>query len=217
MSTKKTVVCLKYGDKYSSDYVNKLRSMTARHCSYDHDFVCFTDNRSGIDSDIVTIPLKTYDDIHGWWYKTFLFDPSYGLRGTLLFMDLDVVIFNGIDKFFDYSPSEFCVSRGFRKDNKNGMNSSCFRFVSGTYSYIYEDFMMDRNAIMKRLHGDQDWFQEKIHDHVFWPDDWLMSYKWGIEQKDGSVKYKDETSIAVFHGKPDPHEVNAEWVKNNWR
>jgi hypothetical protein len=217
MRDQKTIVCLKYGDKYSSDYVNKLRSMTARHCSYDHQFVCFTDDSSGIDSNITIIPLKTKNDIHGWWYKTFLFDPSHGLNGSLLFIDLDVVIFNSIDGFFDYSPTKFCISRGFCKDNKNGMNSSCFKFDSGTYSHIYEDFMSDKTSIMNRLHGDQDWIQEKINDHTFWPEDWMMSYKWDMVQKDGTLSFKDNTSVAVFHGKPNPHEVETEWVRNNWR
>ena len=27
----------------------------------------------------------------------------------------------------------------------------------------------------------------------------------------------DNTSVAVFHGEPHPHEVQDEWVKENWR
>jgi hypothetical protein len=217
MQIKNTVACLKYGDKYQSDYVNNLYSMFRRHCSYEHEFVCFTDDANGLNENIKTIPLKTYDDIHGWWYKTFLFDPSYSLSGSILFLDLDVVIFNGMDKFFEFSPNDFCISRGFRKDNKRGMNSSCFRFESGTHSYIYENFMKDRSSIMKRLHGDQDWIQEQVKDYSFWPETWLLSYKWDMVQSNGDLKYTDDTSIAVFHGKPNPHELDTNWVKDNWR
>lgn len=214
----KTVVCLKYGTKYSPEYVNKLRSMTLRHCECAHNFICITDDSSDLRSDIQTISLTTHSDIHGWWYKTFLFNPVIGLRGDVLFLDLDVVVFNDLTKFFTHSAKEFCISRGFRKDNKNGMNSSCFRFEAGTHSYIFNDFMKNRKEIMGRLHGDQDWIQERIESYSFWPDNWLMSYKWDMINKFGNVKYNDETSIAVFHGKPNPHELTTTaWIKQNWK
>jgi hypothetical protein len=217
MHDDKTIACLKYGNKYAPEYVNKLYSMVSRNCSYKHEFICFTDDKTGLNSNIKIIPLKTFDDIKGWWYKTFLFDPSYNLKGSILFIDLDVILFNTIDKFFDYEASKFCISRGYRKDNKNGMNSSCFRFNAGSYSFIYEKFMKDRQEIMNRLHGDQDWIQENITDHVFWPDDWMMSYKWDMLQKDNTLYHTKDTSIAVFHGKPNPHELDTEWIRENWR
>jgi len=213
----KTIVCLKYGTKYSAEYVNKLYSMVNRYCRYEHKFVCLTDDTTGLNDGIETIKLHTHDDIHGWWYKTFLFDPTYGLEGSILFMDLDVVIFDDISKFFDHERNNFCISRGFRKDNRNGMNSSCFRFDSGTHQFIYDDFMKDRTNIMKRLHGDQDWIQERVKDFSFWPDNWLMSYKWDMLNKKEEVNYEDATSVAVFHGEPKPCQLNTKWIKENWR
>lgn len=213
----KTIVCLKYGTKYSSEYVNKLYSMVQRHCSYNHKFVCLTDDTSGLKSDITTISLQTHKDIHGWWYKTFLFDPKLGLEGSILFIDLDVVIFNSIDKFFDHNPDEFCISRGFRKDNNNGMNSSCFRFNSGSHQFLYEDFMKNRTSIMSRLHGDQDWIQEQMTNFSFWPDNWLMSYKWGMVDKTKELNYHNSTSVAVFHGEPKPHQIKTNWIEKHWR
>lgn len=212
----KTIVCIKYGTKYSAEYVNKLFSMIKRHCNYEYSFVCITDNFEGLNSEIKAVPLHTYKDIHGWWYKTFLFDPSYELTGSILFIDLDVVIINDIDKFFDYEPEEFCISRGFSKNNKQGMNSSCFRFNAGTHQYIFDDFMKDKTNIMKRLHGDQDWIQEKVSDFKFWPEEWLMSYKWDM-LKNKELNYENSTSIAVFHGEPKPHKINSAWIKEHWR
>jgi hypothetical protein len=212
----KTIACLKYGTKYSTEYVNKLYSMTQRYCSYEHKFVCFTDDEKGLNKNIQTVQLKTQSDIEGWWYKTFLFDPSNNLRGTVLFLDLDIVIFNSMDRFFDHDEGAFCISRGFRKDNKNGMNSSCFRFEAGTHSFIYENFMKDRSSITKRLHGDQDWIQEQVKEFSFWPEKWLLSYKWDMIKDDKLDQY-DKTAIAVFHGKPNPHELDTTWIREHWR
>jgi hypothetical protein len=212
----KTIVCLKYGEKYSSDYVNKLYSMVSRHCNYKHKFVCMTEDITNLNSNIQVLPLKLYDDIQGWWYKTFLFEKNNGLTGTILFLDLDIVIFNSIDKLFEYDKGNFCISRGFRKDNKNGMNSSCFRFEEGSHTFLYEKFMNNRLSIMKKLSGDQDWIQEQMSEYSFWPEEWLLSYKWDMINGN-TLDYHNDTSIAVFHGKPKPHEIDTNWIKENWR
>lgn len=203
------IVCLKHGTKYSAEYVNKLYSMTRRYCSIDYKFVCITEDSVGLVPEIEIVSLATDSEIAGWWYKILLFDSKFPLKGRLLFIDLDVVIFNDIGKFFEYETDSFVISRGFSKKNYLGMNSSCFRLDTGTHSYVYDDFMKDKNSIMKRLNGDQDWIQEKISNYKFWPDGWLKSYKWdGVEPK---------ASIAVFHGNPKPHEVKNQWIKDNWR
>lgn len=203
------IVCLKYGTKYSAEYVNKLYSMVRRHCSsVDYKFVCITEDSIGLHSEIKIVSLALDSEIAGWWYKVFLFDSEFPLKGRLMFIDLDVVIFNDIGKFFEYGNASFIISRGFSKKNYLGMNSSCFRLDTGTQSRVYNDFMKDKNSIMKRLHGDQDWIQEKISNYEFWPDGWLKSYKWdGVDQK---------ASIAVFHGNPKPHELENQWIKENW-
>jgi hypothetical protein len=203
------IVCLKYGTKYSAEYVNKLYSMAKRHCSVDYRFACITEDSRGLNPEIEVLPLAIDPEIAGWWYKVLLFDRNFLLKGRLLFIDLDVVICNDIGKFFEYETDSFVISRGFSKKNYLGMNSSCFRLDTGTRSHVYDEFMKDKNPIMKRLHGDQDWIQEKVSNYKFWPDGWLKSYKWeGVDKK---------ASIAVFHGNPKPHELENQWIKDNWR
>jgi len=229
MRYKNYVVCLKHGTKYSSEYVNKLHSMVSRHLSLPHEFICFTEDSYGLHKDIRVIDLQK-NNLEGWWYKPTIFDPSLDINGTILFIDLDVIIFNSINKFFEYKPDKFCIIRGFRKNNKHGMNSSCFRFNSKSFSKEYYDFIENSKSIISRLDGDQDWMQETISDYEFWPDDWLMSYKWDmVEQKniklvasdsyevDIDPKYYSETSISVFHGYPKPHQIINDWCQKHWR
>ena len=52
------VVCLKYGDKYPSHYVNKLYNMVRRHTTGDVGFYCVTENPVGLDSHIKVMYLK---------------------------------------------------------------------------------------------------------------------------------------------------------------
>ena len=33
----------------------------------------------------------------------------------------------------------------------------------------------------------------------------------------GEPVIKDDTSVAVFHGDPNPHNCKDQWVKENWK
>ena len=46
------VVCLKHGKKYSAEYVNLLFKMVSRHLTVPFNFVCFTEDPTGLDMGI---------------------------------------------------------------------------------------------------------------------------------------------------------------------
>ena len=46
------IVCVKWGTKYGPEYVNVLRAMIKRNLSLPHRFICFTDNKTGLNADI---------------------------------------------------------------------------------------------------------------------------------------------------------------------
>ncbi len=218
------IACLKYGKKYSANYVNILKRMTSRHLSIPFKFLCFTEDSTGLDPDIETIslpPMGLDGPTKAWWYKLKMFDPSLGLEGTLLFLDLDVVILKDIDKLFEYKPQKFCIIQDFlrvRDPNYKIKNSSVFRLELGSYSHVWEDFISFKDQITAGFHGDQDWISAKISDAEIWPHDWVISYRWELKHRldrDSSKhkSYHEETtppqecSILVFHGEPNPSDV----------
>jgi hypothetical protein len=202
--------------------------MVKRYLTLEHEFVCMTEDATGLNPDIQILKLPN-NNLQGWWYKPTVFSPTLGLDGVVLFIDLDVIIFNDLDKFFTHAPNKFCISRDFNPKNKSGMNSSCFRFNTNTLNSEYESFMLGHRSIIGRLHGDQDWMQETIKDYEFWPEVWLKSYKWEMINKTDLTKignrfivnkdpsFDSETSIAVFHGEPNPHQIKNTWCETNWR
>ena len=108
------VICLKWGDKYSAEYVNKLFNSVKRNTSVPFSFTCFTEDHSGIDSDIRIEPLP-HSTIQSWWNKLYLFSDAmpfnYGDR--ILFIDLDTVITGNIDDIMLIDNTDIVVLRDF--------------------------------------------------------------------------------------------------------
>jgi hypothetical protein len=230
------VVCLKWGDKYGPEYVNKLYRMVQRNLTVDHEFICFTENPANLDLGIKVVDLELMPGIEGWWYKPMFFNPKLGLEGTILFLDLDMIVFKNIDKLFSYRPGEFIIIRDFNRHvikNYDKFNSSIFRLETGQHAHVYHEYMNDIQSISKRFQGDQDWLRFSIKDnYVYWPEEWIQSYKWEMRSKPqmthgargtrdfatkGEPKILNETSIAVFHGDPNPHYCKDNWVQDNWK
>lgn len=229
------LVCVKHGNKYSSEYVNTLYRMSKRHCTLDFEFVCFTDDIKGLDKDIKTLPLPA--DLKGWWAKPYIFSNDSGMQGTILYMDLDIVIANNINKLFTYSPSNWCVIRDFTRAMRPGWqkyNSSVIRFNSGQLDHLWQDFKSNKIYYQKKFYGDQDWLYHVAQPKpMFWPETWILSWKWEVRKskqfapggRRGNRRFKDvedvkprpECCVTVFHGDPNPELVEDPWVKQNWK
>jgi len=207
--------------------------MTQRHLTVPHRFVCFTEDSTGLNTNIEIRSLPHDSSIKGWWWKTYLFKADHFDKGDInLFFDLDIVIVNNIDKLVTY-PGTFL---GFEDPGKiysrtSRLNSSVMRWTTGEYSDIWQTYLTDRQQ-SRGLHGDQDWIW-RLHQNAiaFYPDKWIQSYKWQVRshselQRFGAVqKFKEvrnpainsETSILVFHGTPNPEDVEDPIIVDNWQ
>ena len=89
------IVCVKWGDKYPPEFVNKLYAMVKRNmCGEAFDFYCYTDNGEGLYPQIKTVPIQS--DLIGYWPKIELF--KLFDQGTNIFFDLDVIILNPLER-----------------------------------------------------------------------------------------------------------------------
>ncbi len=55
------VICMKWGQKYGPEYVNRLYAMVRRHLSGDFNLVCLTDDSTGIRSEVQCLPIPPLD------------------------------------------------------------------------------------------------------------------------------------------------------------
>lgn len=232
------VLCLKHGTKYSADYVNKIYNMVMRNCTLDVEFVCLTDDARDINPNVTILSLPDY--LHGWWCKPYMFSNDLPLKGTILYMDLDIVIANNIDHLFLHEPNNWCTIRDFTRKMRPSWqkyNSSVIRFKSGQLAHFWEDFKSDQKTAERRWHGDQDWLYDvSVRTNTkakLFPDNWILSWKWEVRKdktfKQGLPRGKrqlrtiehisppKECCIAVFHGDPNPENCFDPWVVNNWK
>ena len=216
--------CVCYGKKYSVEYVQKLYNMVQRNTTLEHNFFIFTDNiEMEIDGHV---NIRTFPEtLNGWWNKMQLFRPDT-LDGDTLYMDLDVVITGNIDCFFNYEPeADFIGMNDFNPDTKI-FNSSVFKFKpEAMKSKLWQPFTDDRTKWL-RYSGDQNVISDLIIGHPgtkSFPDSWTQSYKWydrkGKRYHKGkwTFEHNGESLVTVFHGQPNPHESDMEWIKNAWK
>lgn len=222
-------VCVCYGDKYAVEYVQKLYNMVKRNTTLPINFVVFTDHvkmHKMVEGDIDIRQFKE-TDLQGWWNKLQLFHPDTYLPGVTLYMDLDVVITGNIDCFYSHEPQlDFCGMNDFNPSTKL-WNSSIMRFKQqDLHGRIWHKFMSNRPEYLRRFAGDQNLISDFIKNTPgcgSFPDSWTQSYKWydrkgnRYSRQDMKYDHNGESLVTVFHGQPNPHESEQEWVKNAWK
>lgn len=203
------VFCVNVGDKYSPEYVYKLKSAVNRHLSVDHKFYVYTDNIQDYDFSI-----KAKYDLETWWNKLLIFENT----GPCLYFDLDVIIQNPIDmlikdSFHMVNPSwknpEKAKILADRPDIGTAFtNSSVMAWVDNRN--ILEHFLQDPEMYMFKYGGDDRYLHHE-HDYNLFPDGIIYSYR----NNNFNIKY--DHSVALFHQKPEIHEcLDHEIVKENW-
>jgi hypothetical protein len=224
-----TFCCLKWGKKYSSEYVNILYSMVARNYSFPFRFVCFTDDPTDIDSKKIEIKPLLDTSLIGWWGKISYFkNPLSDITGKVITLDLDIIIVNSINEIVDFVlENEFSIWKDFFP--QNGFNSSIMGFEANKHSDIYENLFKRNIPITSAgekvdgkqsftfpYWGDQVWITENRPNATLFPNGWIRSFKKEIRHDRDLL---ETTKIVVFHGLPKIDSLKKEmlFIKNNWK
>lgn len=221
MAEKVNVICMKWGNKYGPDYVNRLYSMVERHLTIPHRFVCFTDDAAGLVPGIETMPIpplplpESHKNLP--WRKIGLFSPKLGdLTGLTLFLDLDLVIVDNINDLFTY-PGDFCIIHNWTQPGTIIGNSSVYRFVVGADSYVYDTIVNDMAGQLAKYPNSQTFLSHTVKKLTYWPDAWCKSFKVHCVPKFilryfVTPKKPEGAKIIVFHGNPNPDAaIEGKW------
>lgn len=221
------IVCVYYGLKYPIDYVQVLYNMVQRNITVPHRFICFTDHikpQKLLSNDIEFRKFK-HNDYEGWWNKMQLFTEEANLQGPCLYFDLDVVILNNIDDMCTFGNEHtFGVINDFNP-NSGLYNSSVMKFNNENAHEIWRQFQIHKTELMQ-LQGDQNVMSKIVKNwdnKLVMPDDWTYSYKWHdrvnprFHKSEWKFELRPECKVCVFHGQPNPHNAENEWVSQYWQ
>ena len=223
----KNVVCLYWGNKYKVEYVKILYNMVQRHLTIPHKFICFSDHvkpQKILKGDIEFRKFR-FHDYDGWWNKMQLFSEEADLKGPCLYMDLDVVILDNINELATFGDDmTFGVINDFNILTKE-YNSSIMKFNNEVATdLVWKPFLQQKTDLMK-LQGDQNAMSKLVKGSQYlkvMPDEWSFSYKWfsrqdpRFDKSKWTFEKKEKAKVAVFHGRPLPHDSDQDWVKKEW-
>jgi hypothetical protein len=220
------ILCLKWGTRYPAHYVNILYASVRRHLNRPFRFYCCTEDPSGLDAGIETIPFPENPGIKRGWpdilVKLMVTQNGFGgMHGPTLFLDLDVAIMDDIDCFFDYQPGKYCIIHNWVNARKELIgnrphvgNSSIFRFEAGASQEVYETFLreMSRAEDTSIFNTEQAFLTHAMKEVHWWPETWSRSYKRHCRPIFPlnllfTPKPPAACKILVFHGRPDPDEA----------
>ncbi|PKO70567.1 MAG: glycosyltransferase [Betaproteobacteria bacterium HGW-Betaproteobacteria-16] len=241
------VLCIKWGKKYGPEYVNKLHSMVGRNLKRPFRFVCLTDDAAGIDPQIEVKPIpaigfdefdqrKPWTFAHGWLKLTSFASPLYDLQGRTLFLDLDIVILDSLDPFFEQK-GEFIVIREWDKTDGTG-NTSAYIYTIGAHTDALDHLKNNYPASIADVRNEQEFITGYLSRQgklSYWPEAWCRSFKRhclrrGLMGWFAPPVIPPGARIIAFHGKPNPPDAIAgvsgkwyrrvmptQWVADHWR
>lgn len=220
MSQTKTIICIKWGEKFGPEYVNKLYGMARRNITGDFRLVCFTDRPDGLLPEVETRALPELGCEHpdhtiGKWRKVALWGAELGgLSGPALFVDLDSVIVGNIDDYFSYgSPDDVILARNWAKPLSGLGQTSVFRFPVGKYPHILENFRRSPQAIADKHHFEQHYITSSVPGGIkFWPEQWTRHFRLHCLpffplRYFVQAKLPKTAKIVTFPGGPNPDDI----------
>ena len=179
------IICLKWGDKFSHEHVNRLYRMVCKNFHGDFNFICHTENANGINRNVIIQPLPDYD-LENWWWKLTLFE--YPTKTSTMFLDLDIVIQNDITHLKNLCvENKLCLVKAYWKpyditefDTK--LNSSIMIW-SGDCTDMWNKFEKDQDYYMLKYNGIDSYLDHDQNEKLLYiPRNEVYSRLYGIDE-----------------------------------
>ena len=206
-----TIWTMNTGNHAPDEEVRILKRQVDRHLSETHIFQCISEHHiDGIHN------VQPINDLPGWWGKVNLFAPTVSHTRNL-WLDLDVCITGSLDGLVTTLYTQIRIGKNWAKSGHGGCQSSMMYWESDSARIIYDEFdpaiahwpPINQPGV---LWGDQEHCTAlrdagKLDVEYFSSTD-MISYKYHCRNG-----LPAGAKVVVFHGKPDPADVNDDWVK----
>jgi hypothetical protein len=222
-----------YRSTFEGVHVNTLASMVRRHYAKPHRFLCITDDPTGIDEKIETMPLwKDHSKLpspHSLRFpscyrrlKIFSAEAKELIGERIIQLDLDTVITDDVSPLFDRE--EDFIAWG-DTNRAGGYNGSLLILRAGTRTKVWDTFHPIQSPQISTRAGaigsDQGWISVclgKDAEAKFTEKDGVYSYRNYIEPRKGRLP--GNARMVMFHGRVDPWSKEAQkldWVREHYK
>ena len=219
------VICVKHGNKYSSEYVKKLYSMVSRNMSEPFEFYCYTDDNTNLEN-IQTINIES--DLVGVWPKMDIlniFD-----KGESIYFDLDLVILNPLERLCSVKTRTLSVLYSqwksdyihFPFKNRDASptlyNSSIMKWTDDQGKDIYNHFLKHKQKILLKYHKgvDRYFFNDPVDVDIL-PTSIAYSYWQGARfgKDEEPEKLRTDYEVCILNQGNKNDKLNS-WIKDYW-
>jgi hypothetical protein len=195
------VVVIKWGTKFTPTHINILYRSVKANLSVPHNFVCFTDNPNGLDSEIIVKPLWDNPfDLKGNYRKLGIYniDILHSLDCDILLLDIDTVITGDITHFAKLKKNTLwrapsLTQKGFV------YNTSLVRIVDTKFRKAWDLFQKDHIGLINSAKFEGNWSgtDQAIISHLFGETSNI------ITEEDGIISLRDHSNICQNDELPD--------------
>ena len=227
MADRLTVATFKWGDRYSSEHVNALARNVARHCSLQYEFVCITDDPSGLGCR--SIPLwDDFSDLlsphHRDGYpscyrrlKVFSHEMRDVLGDRFVALDIDTLPVRCLDPLWD-RPEDFVCLRNPHPTTRYG--GGMWLMNAGARAFVWERMSRDvpRITYAAGLGGsDQAWLSYCLGDEATWGnEDGVYWYRQNLMHDN---RLPENARLVSFNGCHKPWHSDMQqigWIRANY-
>ena len=229
LEMKKQIICMSWGTKYGSLYINRLYGMVARNITPPFSFTCFVDCSDGVRPEVRCEQLPPLDarlpaNSPGIWNKSRLWNAELSdLKGPVLYLDLDVVVTRSLDDFFDYGEHDDVILavNPVRPLERLGQ-TSIYRFPVGKLAPLKIAFETAPEEIAHQYRYEQRFVTRNAPGGIrFWPRRWVRLFRHDLIPPFplnffNSPRLPDDTKVVLFAGHLNPPEaISGRWMPGN--
>lgn len=216
-----------YRATFTSEHVNILRRMVARHYRKPHRFLCITDDPAGLDGGIETFPL--WDDHRSvpnptgggrpsCYLRLKLFDPAMRevLGDRFVMMDLDAVVLGDLSPIFD-RPEQAVFWKAPKVQWP--YNGAMMMMDSGSRPQVWQDFDPATSPAETQARGyrgsDQAWISHKLGEgEATWTERDGVLYYGAMRNRHNPPLH---ARIIFTTGGSAPWTLRHPWVRKHYR
>ena len=226
---KLNVLCTKWGNQYTDEYVEKLYRGCKDKLLYDFEFYCLTDNTDPIKG----VHLRDPEGIKYWNSSVKMMDPPkrhyfkkdfLSLEGYILALDLDMIILDHFDLNYDKPTTIWKYWRSQtwfdsrQHEERTQTNGSMYFYKQNSMVNYFNDYIQNEDEHVQAYAGSDNYHQYcGKYDWQYFDKLTCYSYSQGAHAHDTERgKYRPAYSTCIFNGDSPMIHACDNWVKDYW-